>query len=76
MVSEDGYDIRKYNEKFHIQALYQQHVDVAQEVFARAYANEKYYGNSKYFGFVGDKQFEERLYKGFIPKKRISRNDL
>ena len=65
-IFKKGVDSREFEKAFHVAALYKNHKDIAQEVFARAYA-ESYYANSKNFGFLNDAKFAERLRKGFYP---------
>lgn len=65
-VFKEGVDAIEYEKAFHVAALYKNHKDIAQEVFARAYA-EPYYANSNNFGFLRDTNFAERLRKGFYP---------
>lgn len=61
--------IGSYNDMFHIGALYQRHVDFVQEVFARAYPDDSYYGNKDNFPYIKDKDLVERLQIGFYPKE-------
>lgn len=57
-------DIDSYDKKFHIEALYRRHKDVAREVFARAYV-DAYYGYLANFEFLEDQKLAERITRGF-----------
>ena len=64
LVPLNGCNLDKYKENFHVDALYQRHKDVAEEVFARAY-EASYYKNLRNFPFLKDRKLAERLQKGF-----------
>lgn len=63
LVPQTGVDISRYDQTFHIKALYERHKDVAQEEFAKAYMNY-YYGNSENFNFISDMKLRGRLIYG------------
>ena len=64
LVEQSGVSIVDYNQAFHITKLYERHMDVAQEEFAKAYVNY-YYGNPSNFDFIADRGLRERLNYGY-----------
>lgn len=60
--------IDRYDQAFHIKALYERHKDVVQEEFAKAYLNY-YYGYSRNFDFIADQELRGRLIYGHYHDK-------
>ena len=71
IVAEPGVsinDVKKFNDTFHLKALYSRHGDVAQEVFDKAY-EYPYYNNPSNFGFLSKygPDYLKRLWMGTYP---------
>ena len=69
LVPQTRVGITKYDQTFHIKALYERHKDVAQEEFAKSYMNF-YYRYPKNFDFITDQNLKGRLIYGHYHDKK------
>jgi len=68
MVAKDEEKLKKFNDMFHVDKLYQHHKDVVRETFTRVYA-ERYYSCKENFKFLKDRELARRIQEGGYPEE-------